>query len=1064
MFKDVQRKTHGVFGRVMAFLLAFVMMMTLMPALGGLTEVKAAEPTVWRYEDDGVGGLPSEWGVNSPAEVELTMANNRKATFEESIFSDGTNAAAGKKGLDIYNQTALAKCLVFTPTTSGTFEFFGVRQSSNTGAALKICSVSEDKTATVGDLKEETGAGRDTTDIKPFSYDATAGQSFALYTNNSGYMLVAIRFTPTIESKIAVESVSNGSVKAYYTVNGVETEIGENDTVKQGTVVTLKATADEGYGLKSVVVKDANNNNIEVTNNTFTMPDSDVTVTPEFDSSTFGVTVTQSSNGTVAEITDKFAAGTKVTLTITPDAGYVVDEINVTNDTTGEKVTVNADKSFTMPFADVTVTVTFRVRSTEPTVKTWKSTDSTTAEGFENLGANPSNSYAASGYSTGLKMDAGGVLKFTVTEDKYATVTVGILGNGSSYTPASLGIATDVTVANKKYTGTPTYVQDPSDSTKILTVTATKSFSKDTVPQEFTFSGYFEAGTYYLVRETGKQPVLYYVTIKEYEDPSDIPVVEEAPKVTVAGTITSEFDLTGATITLTGNTVGEGTITKNGDGTYAYSIADVASGDSYTVAVKSDSLSQAKKYIDAYSVSSIDVGEASISNADFTITYKDITSTWDFTLGKYEVATIQKASGTYKGLVIDATDTATYSDPKFAVQSNRVQVNPAVKITIPVEDYAPGTVTVTFSGDASFTLGTSSNTSATYSFDADTRTVDLITTGSKSAYLTKIELTKSTEPTDPTDPTDPTEPTDPTDPTEPTDPTDPTEPTDPTDPTEPTDPTDPTNPTVPEQPTEPVKPVDPEKVNAFVDRLYNLGLGREGDEEGVESWSSQLATGAISGVNVGYGVVFSEECQGREELANDNDAWVEMLYETFLGRQTDKEERAAWVSQLDAGVSREKVFQGFAESPEFTMICEDCGIVRGSVSEVGPLSEALGAYRNQNADLTKFVSRFYDETLDRKYDVEGLEGWCKSAITGANTPKQIAQQFIFSEEFTQKELSNRDYVVMLYHTFMDREPDEEGLAAWVEVLDSGREDRAKVMEGFSDSIEFDGILKGFGLN
>ena len=42
--------------------------------------------------------------------------------------------------------------------------------------------------------------------------------------------------------------------------------------------------------------------------------------------------------------------------------------------------------------------------------------------------------------------------------------------------------------------------------------------------------------------------------------------------------------------------------------------------------------------------------------------------------------------------------------------------------------------------------------------------------------------------------------------------------------------------------------------------------------------------------------------------------------------------------------------------------------------------------------------------------------------------------------------------------------DAGGLAAWVNVLESGREDRAKVLEGFSDSAEFAEILASFGLN
>ncbi|MBO4637849.1 MAG: DUF4214 domain-containing protein, partial [Clostridiales bacterium] len=36
----------------------------------------------------------------------------------------------------------------------------------------------------------------------------------------------------------------------------------------------------------------------------------------------------------------------------------------------------------------------------------------------------------------------------------------------------------------------------------------------------------------------------------------------------------------------------------------------------------------------------------------------------------------------------------------------------------------------------------------------------------------------------------------------------------------------------------------------------------------------------------------------------------------------------AWVAQLNEGVSREEVFEGFAQSPEFTGICASYGIIR----------------------------------------------------------------------------------------------------------------------------------------
>ncbi|MBQ7990071.1 MAG: InlB B-repeat-containing protein, partial [Oscillospiraceae bacterium] len=53
-------------------------------------------------------------------------------------------------------------------------------------------------------------------------------------------------------------------------------------TAHYGDTVTLNVTPDEGYVLKSLTVKDADENEIEVENNQFNMPLKDVTITAEF--------------------------------------------------------------------------------------------------------------------------------------------------------------------------------------------------------------------------------------------------------------------------------------------------------------------------------------------------------------------------------------------------------------------------------------------------------------------------------------------------------------------------------------------------------------------------------------------------------------------------------------------------------------------------------------------------------------------------------------------------------------------------------------------------------------
>ena len=125
-----------------------------------------------------------------------------------------------------------------------------------------------------------------------------------------------------------------------------------------GTTVTLTATPETGYCLSSWTVKDANNQNITVTNNQFTMPESNVTVTATFVQG-LQVTLGPVTNGTISADMAYALQGNTVNLTATPATGYVFDSwvVYKTGDA-NTTVTVNGN-SFTMPNYDVTVVGVF---------------------------------------------------------------------------------------------------------------------------------------------------------------------------------------------------------------------------------------------------------------------------------------------------------------------------------------------------------------------------------------------------------------------------------------------------------------------------------------------------------------------------------------------------------------------------------------------------------------------------------------------------------------------------------------------------------------------------------
>ena len=163
--------------------------------------------------------------------------------------------------------------------------------------------------------------------------------------------------------KVTVAQPTNGSVTA------------SSATAKEGETVTLTITADSGYEPADLNVTTADGTPITVTNNTFTMPAADVTVSATFrkvDSSSSGgsgptnYSITPPSavaNGTVQVSPSRASKGSTVTITVTPDQGYELSSLTV-EDRQGKALDLT-DKgdgtyTFTMPASSVSIQAAFR--------------------------------------------------------------------------------------------------------------------------------------------------------------------------------------------------------------------------------------------------------------------------------------------------------------------------------------------------------------------------------------------------------------------------------------------------------------------------------------------------------------------------------------------------------------------------------------------------------------------------------------------------------------------------------------------------------------------------------
>ena len=249
-------------------------------------------------------------------------------------------------------------------------------------------------------------------------------------------------------------------------------------------------------------------------------------------------------------------------------------------------------------------------------------------------------------------------------------------------------------------------------------------------------------------------------------------------------------------------------------------------------------------------------------------------------------------------------------------------------------------------------------------------------------------------------------------------------------------------------------PVDSATATAFVTRLYQVVLQRQPDPTGLSDWVSQLEQGRNSGAGVAQGFYLSAEMKN---AGLSNADYVERVYLGMLGRSSDPAGKAGWVSALDSGASYAYVVRGFVGSNEFTNLCAQSNIPRGDL--------AVSEGRDVNIGTTSFVSRLYTKALGRGYDVSGLNDWCNRINNNPSRSNILwisTTGFLNSQEFLNKNLSNEEYVKVLYRTFLGRECDPDGLADWVRQLDAGKS-RDDILPGFANSQEFTSIMAHYGL-
>ncbi|NCC01317.1 MAG: DUF4214 domain-containing protein [Clostridia bacterium] len=237
----------------------------------------------------------------------------------------------------------------------------------------------------------------------------------------------------------------------------------------------------------------------------------------------------------------------------------------------------------------------------------------------------------------------------------------------------------------------------------------------------------------------------------------------------------------------------------------------------------------------------------------------------------------------------------------------------------------------------------------------------------------------------------------------------------------------------------------------FVIRMYDQVLGRKPDSEGLDHWYNKLVNKEIEGANLVDGFVSSDEFKNKPLSTTE---FLDIMYSAILDRKPDAQGSQNWSEVLSYGVSRKYISAQFVGSDEFNRLCAAYNISQGHID--------LSENRDKNLTITKFVSYFYQNCLNRQGDTNGLNDWTGGLLSQSLTGTNIADGFIFSDEFQNKGLNADEFVKLLYQTILTRTADSDGLNDWTTRLDNGVSQHY-VTANFILSQEFTDLCNNYGI-
>ena len=126
-----------------------------------------------------------------------------------------------------------------------------------------------------------------------------------------------------------------------------------------------------------------------------------------------------------------------------------------------------------------------------------------------------------------------------------------------------------------------------------------------------------------------------------------------------------------------------------------------------------------------------------------------------------------------------------------------------------------------------------------------------------------------------------------------------------------------------------------------------------------------------------------------------------------------------------------------------------------------PATQVLGATRDRAVLANEIVERLYVNALNRPSDANGKTYWVNMILADNDNLDMVIEGFLGSAEFNARNLSDSEFVNILYRVMFNRRPSASERRQWTNALANGSS-RNDVIDAFLDSNEFETMTSVYG--